>query len=190
MTAFVPPPAGTDCSRKNQEMESWSVVSISQVSQAMPPPPASASSASRPRRATDDSRGESCGSSASPISSSTVDTTSTDNWVIARSGADIATKVSEATSPTAPVSTVAVKRWRCSTTTAAPKTSSSAHTPTDNHDAGSSARAPGSGPGPSAPRKGQAARTSAVATSTATWRCSEPISRREVMRPAQAKAPA
>ena len=164
MTELVPPPAGTDCCRKYQEMESWSEVSISQVNQAMPAPPASASKASRPRRPSLDSTGENWGNSARPMSSSAVDTTSTDNCVMARSGADKATKVSEATRPTAPTSTVAVKRWRCSTTTAAPVMSNSAHTVTDTAEAGISVRVPASGAAPGPVRKGHAASTMALAT--------------------------
>jgi hypothetical protein len=79
-------------------MESWSRVSSSQLSQAMP-----AAAGQRQRRR---ARGagcrlarRGCGSKARPISSSTVDTTSTDNWVSARSGADRPTKVSDVTSP-------------------------------------------------------------------------------------------
>jgi hypothetical protein len=94
-------------SRKNHEIESWSRVSMSQLSPATPAPAASESNASRLRRNVPDSKGVRCGSSARPISMSTADTTSTDSCVKARSGADKATKVSAVTSPTTPVSTSA-----------------------------------------------------------------------------------
>ena len=161
---FVPPPPGTDCSRKYQLIDSWSRVSISQVNQAMPPPPAAASPASRQRRPALDSFGENCGSSASPISSSTVETTSTDSCVIARSGADSATKASEATRPTPPVSTTATKRCRCCTSSRPPVTSSSPHTPTATGGAGSNVRACAPRPSSGPVQKGRAANTTASAT--------------------------
>ena len=86
-------------------MESWSRVSMTQASHAMLAPMATASVASRSLRGTDDSCGVCRGSSAKPISSSTVATTSTVSCVNAKSGAEKLTKLSDVTRPTAPATT-------------------------------------------------------------------------------------
>ena len=160
-TTLVPPPLGSDCSRKYQEMLSWPRVMNTQASQATPAPAATASAASRALRPVLDSRGVVCGNSARPISSSTVDTTSTDNCVSARSGAESDTKASATTRPTMPTSTTVRKRSWWPSTSAAQVTSSSAQTTTAKVLAGIRARSPVPTPPPS---KGAAATTMAPPT--------------------------
>ena len=76
------------------------------------------------------------------MSSSTVDTTSTDNWVSARSGADRLTKVSDVTSPTTPTSTTDWNRWWCVATSVNVVPASSSQMAIASGEAGNSSRGP------------------------------------------------
>ena len=95
------------------------------------------------------------------MSSSTVETMSTDSWVSARSGAENPKKVSEAATPTTPTSTTVWKRWWCVNAIARHVTSSSAHTAQASGVAGICGRSPVPMP---LPTSGKAPSTSAVSS--------------------------
>ena len=179
---LLPPPPGSAFSTKNHDSESCDRVITSQAIHATPPPALTASTTSRTLRRMLDSRGVVAGSSARPISSSTVDTTSTVSCVKARSGADSAMKVVDTTSPTAPTSTTDSNRSWWVSTSRAPTASNSSHTTTARVGAGTSARSPAVSTGAPGCTNGQAAATMATATVHAACRCHEPVSSKAISR--------